>query len=138
MQISQNFVAFSEYMNFKNMYNFFNNSYCFRWLCVSWIWSCFVNYGLWISHCKITKRLLRMMSISVRLQGKVQKKLKNGLDSMIDPITFAFSENSNYWRESLLEVITQNIAGWCQQNFCIQKKRPAIICLYTSSKLSRP
>ena len=33
----------------------------------------------------------------------------------------AFSENSNYKRESLLEVITQNIAGWCQQTFCFQK-----------------
>ena len=30
-------------------------------------------------------------------------------------------ENSNYWRESLLEVIRQNIAGWCQQAFCFQK-----------------
>ena len=36
-------------------------------------------------------------------------------------ITFTFSENSNYWRESLLEVIGQNIAGWCQQTFCFQK-----------------
>ena len=38
-----------------------------------------------------------------------------------DPITFTFSENSNYWHESLLEVIRQNIAGWCQQTFCFQK-----------------
>ena len=28
-----------------------------------------------------------------------------------DPITFTFNENSNYWRESLLEVIGQKIAG---------------------------
>ena len=28
-----------------------------------------------------------------------------------DPITFTFSENSNYWRERFLEVIRQNIAG---------------------------
>ena len=28
-----------------------------------------------------------------------------------DPITFTFDENSNYGRESLLEVIRQNIAG---------------------------
>ena len=34
-----------------------------------------------------------------------------------DPITFSFSENSNYWRESLLEVIRQNIAGCRQQTF---------------------
>ena len=26
----------------------------------------------------------------------------------------------NYWRKSLLEVIRQNIAGWCQQTFCFQ------------------
>ena len=34
-----------------------------------------------------------------------------------DLITFTFCENSNYWRESLLEVIRQNIAGRCQQTF---------------------
>ena len=28
-----------------------------------------------------------------------------------------FSENSNYGRETLLNVIRQNIAGWCQQTF---------------------
>ena len=38
-----------------------------------------------------------------------------------DPITFSFSENSNYWQESLLEVIRQNIAGWCEQTFCFHK-----------------
>ena len=32
-----------------------------------------------------------------------------------------FSENSNHWRESLLQLIRQNIAGWCQQIFCFQK-----------------
>ena len=37
----------------------------------------------------------------------------------MDPITF--SENSNYWRESLLDVIRQNIAGLCQQTLCFQK-----------------
>jgi hypothetical protein len=36
----------------------------------------------------------------------------------LDPITFTFSENSKYWRESLIEV---NIAWWCQQTFCFQK-----------------
>ena len=39
---------------------------------------------------------------------KVEKILKGSLD---DPITFTFSENSNYGRERLLEVIRQNIAG---------------------------
>jgi hypothetical protein len=34
-----------------------------------------------------------------------------------DSITFTFSENSNYGRESLLETERQNIAGRCQQNF---------------------
>ena len=34
-----------------------------------------------------------------------------------NPITCTFSENSNYWWESLLEVIRQNIAGWCRQTF---------------------
>ena len=27
----------------------------------------------------------------------------------------------NYWQESLLKLIRQNIAGWCQQTFCFQK-----------------
>ena len=36
-------------------------------------------------------------------------------------ITFTFSENSNYGRESLLEVYWKNIAGRCQQTFCFQK-----------------
>ena len=42
------------------------------------------------------------------------KKNKPGFN----PITFTFTENSNY---SLLEVIRQNIAGWCQQTFCFQR-----------------
>ena len=33
----------------------------------------------------------------------------------------AFSENLKYWRESLLEVIRQTIARWCQKKFFIQK-----------------
>ena len=37
---------------------------------------------------------------------KVEKILKGSLD----PITFTFSENSNYWQESLLELTRQNIA----------------------------
>jgi hypothetical protein len=37
---------------------------------------------------------------------KVEKILKGSLD-----LTFTFSENSNYWWESLLEVIRQNIIG---------------------------
>ena len=43
--------------------------------------------------------------------GKVENILENSLD------TITFSENSNYWKESLLEVIRQNIAGLCQQTF---------------------
>ena len=37
------------------------------------------------------------------------------------PIIFIFNENSTYGRKSLLEVIRQNIAGWCQQTFCFHK-----------------
>ena len=33
--------------------------------------------------------------------------------SGFDPITFTFSENSNYGQESLLEVDRQNIGGHC-------------------------
>ena len=32
-------------------------------------------------------------------------------------VTFTFSEISNYWQESLLELIRQNIAGWCNKLF---------------------
>ena len=39
----------------------------------------------------------------------------------MNPITFTFRENSNYLLKSLIEVIRQNIAGWCQQTFCFQK-----------------
>ena len=38
-----------------------------------------------------------------------------------DPITFTFSENLKNWQERLLEVIKQNIVGWCQQTFCFRK-----------------
>ena len=41
-------------------------------------------------------------------------------EDSLDSITFNFIENSNYWQESLLEVIRQNIAGWCQRTFCFQ------------------
>ena len=44
---------------------------------------------------------------------KVENILKGSLDS--DPITFNFSENSNFRQESLLEVKRQNIAGLCEQ-----------------------
>ena len=52
-----------------------------------------------------------------------------------------FSENSKYWRESLLEVIRQNIARRCQQTVEKQKNcwhHQAMFCLYTSRKISRP
>ena len=34
-----------------------------------------------------------------------------------DTITFTFRENSDCFQESLLDVIRQNNAGWCQQTF---------------------
>ena len=45
---------------------------------------------------------------------KVEKIEEHSLDSI------PLNENSNYWRESLFEVIKQNIAGWSQQTFCSQ------------------
>ena len=39
------------------------------------------------------------------------------------PGSFPFSENSNYGRESLLQVYRQNIAGCCQQT--IENKMPS-------------
>jgi hypothetical protein len=44
---------------------------------------------------------------------EIEKILKGSLD----PITFTFSKNSNYGRESLLEVQRQNIAGCFQETF---------------------
>ena len=32
-----------------------------------------------------------------------------------------FSENSNHWQERLLEVIRQNIAGWCNKLFVFKR-----------------
>ena len=54
--------------------------------------------------------------------------------------TRRFSENSNYLRESLLEVIRLNITGWCQHFFVFKVcwQHPATFCLYTWSKLFRP
>ena len=52
-----------------------------------------------------------------RNHGKVENIYKRRYPGF-DPITYTFSENSNIWRESLLEVITQNVPGWCQQTFC--------------------
>ena len=46
------------------------------------------------------------------------KKLRSWLK--FDLILLTLSENSNYWWETLLEVIRQNIAGWCQQTFFSQ------------------
>ena len=34
-----------------------------------------------------------------------------------DPITFTFSENSNYGQESLIEMYSKYIAGHCPQSF---------------------
>ena len=45
----------------------------------------------------------------VNLSVKVEKIYEDSFG--FDPITFTFSENSNYLRESLFEVIRQNIAG---------------------------
>ena len=42
-----------------------------------------------------------------------------------DPITFTFSENSNYWREILLEVIRQNIALLGDVNKLLKTKMPS-------------
>ena len=50
-----------------------------------------------------------------RWVSKVEKIEEDSLDSI--PITFALCENSNYWKESLLEVIKKDIAGCCQQTF---------------------
>ena len=47
--------------------------------------------------------------------SKVEKILKGSFE--FDPITFTFSKNSNYGRESFLEVQKQNIVGHCQQTF---------------------
>ena len=45
---------------------------------------------------------------------KVEKIQEDSLDWIPLPSP---NENSNFWRESLLEVIRQNIAGGCEQTF---------------------
>ena len=72
--------------------------------------------------------LLKELSIFVKLAFFIISVLK------VEKIS-----NSNDWRETLLEAIRQNIAGWCQQNYLFSKvcwQSPAIVCLYNSSKLS--
>ena len=63
---------------------------------------------------------------------KVENILKGSLDS--NPITF--SENSNYGRESLFEVLRQNIAGLCLQTFENKKVVDITQKCITSSKFS--
>ena len=45
-----------------------------------------------------------------------------------------FTENSNYWWKTLLEVIWQNIAGSCQQTFCTKEcvNNAQQCCAFTS------
>ena len=66
------------------------------------------------------------------------------------PITFTFSENSNYGQENLLEVLRWNIAGCCQQTFenkkfventagnvlllCLKQSFPPIIRIFTEGE----
>ena len=50
---------------------------------------------------------------------KVERVLKGSLDSIPSPSPSV--KIQNYRQESLLEVMRQNIAGWCQQTFCFQK-----------------
>ena len=59
----------------------------------------------------------------LKLTDKVEKIFKSTLSSS-KKIAWIWSpsvKNSNYWRGSLLELIRQIIAGWCQQTFCFQK-----------------
>ena len=56
------------------------------------------------------------------MKGGRGQKWHEGVDSLEKfLIKQKRCENSNYWQESLLEVIRQNIAGCCQQTFCSQK-----------------
>ena len=59
-----------------------------------------------------TSKFDRLKCLTIK--SKVEKILKGNPDVIF---TFTFSENSNYGRESLLEVERQNIAGCCQQPF---------------------
>ena len=93
-------------------------------------WNFFQGDGLFTDH--ITLHILRgyiysFFQIFQRLRLFKGLRLFRTLEYtpfLLKPvfnIIHTFSENSNYGRESLLEVIRQNIAGWCQQTFCFQK-----------------
>ena len=57
----------------------------------------------------------------------------------MDLITFTFDENSNIWREILLEVQRQNIVNkLLKTKSLLTMPSNAMVCLSTSSKLSRP
>ena len=55
-----------------------------------------------ILNCEVLGSFLKIFKS--RDYFKVEKILKGSLESRFNPITFTFSENSNYGRESLLEV----------------------------------
>ena len=60
-----------------------------------------------------------LLDVTTMFEGKPGESRKDlRRQPRFDPITFAFSANSNYWRESLLEVIRKNIAGDFENKVC--------------------
>ena len=72
------------------------------------------------SHTSDDNQLLELEVCKLLLvcHSKVEKILE---DILFRSHHLYLQENSNHWRESLLEVLRQKIAGWCQQSFCFQK-----------------
>ena len=90
------------------------------------------NSAKWVFECKDKQDQTRPNSLSVIrcqkdwiinfniiiLHNFFQNSLQKSLQSIF--YSFSFSENSNYWRESLLRVIRQNIAGDVNSHFVLK------------------
>ena len=76
--------------------------------------SIFIEYKYWY--------FLHSKSVPIRVHLRINASiwLKLSCKVEMDSIPSHFSESSNYWRESLLEVIRQNIAWRCQQTFFLK------------------
>ena len=67
-------------------------------------------------HCggSITSKTTIVTAAHCFMDKSTGKKVEKILEGSLDAIIFTFSENSNYWRESLFEVIKTLLEGEAQ------------------------
>ena len=95
--------------------NLANCLVCLRYLYLLLIWFDFARFSL-LKYWKSIDFFSFLMFFWQLVVGRPYVKWCHH-KPWFDPITFTISENSNHWRENLLEVMRQNIAGWFQEAF---------------------